>query len=308
MSQQPLSQHRAIGSETVDITIKPEGGKVDRSLSIQAEHRIKNFLSDSENRAIALSDLEKTLRQMDVSEDHLVKIARIVVSFLQDSSSFDDSEARARIVLMLTNYGGSDFPTVVERNRLNRSQLLFRTIRPLIKEVDGLLLDYGTGEGHLGQLIHDKMNLFVNGVDVEDFRHPTITIPLSLVKNGKTPYLDNQADAAVVTDVLHHSEDDGLILDELTRVIRRKLIVLETVPTGGNDDEIQHNRDRILFNDFVYNRLIHGNTIPLPGRYRTADEWREQFEKRGWKSTHEDELETWQMVMRDARHLFVFER
>ncbi len=148
----------------------------------------------------------------------------------------------------------------------------------------------------------------VIGVDVRDYRAEGVTIPIKILNSSKTPFNNNEFSTVLMSNVAHHEADNESVIAELTRIVRDKLVVIETVPNGNTPDEIEADRDRTFMNDYLYNRLFHNADIPVPGTYETPQGWIDRFEKHGWQVSYSENLGYDQPVIRDVHHLLTFKR
>jgi SAM-dependent methyltransferase len=131
----------------------------------------------------------------------------------------------------------------------------------------GSVLDVGCGDGLLASLLADRLpKTEFRGIDVlvrEDTH-----VPVEYFDGIEIPFADNSFDAIMLVDVLHHTEDPGLLMQEAKRVARRHIILKD------------HTRDGILSNstlrfmDWVGN-AHHG--VALPYNYLSQAEWNELF-------------------------------
>lgn len=143
-----------------------------------------------------------------------------------------------------------------------------RRIRRLATEiahrlpVDARVIDVGCGSGDLAALImRMRPDVSIEGIDV--LVRPGTAIPVHAYDGQHIPFADNAFDAAMVVDVLHHTDDPAAVLAEISRV----------APTVIIKD---HLRDGVAANltlrfmDWVGN-AAHG--VRLPYNYLSRREW-----------------------------------
>ncbi|MBN8809189.1 MAG: class I SAM-dependent methyltransferase [Sphingomonas sp.] len=125
------------------------------------------------------------------------------------------------------------------------------------------VLDVGCGSGDLAQLVMlQRPDVRIEGIDV--LVRPNTAIPVTEYDGSHIPFEDNAFDAAMVVDVLHHTDDPALVLAEIARVA--PMVVIK-----------DHLRDGIAagptlrFMDWVGN-AAHG--VRLPYNYLSHREWK----------------------------------
>lgn len=124
------------------------------------------------------------------------------------------------------------------------------------------VLDVGCGSGDLAALVMTmRPDVRIEGIDV--LVRPGTAIPVTAYDGEHIPFPDNHFDAAIVVDVLHHTDDAALVLAEIARVA--PVVIVK-----------DHLRDGLLANttlrfmDWVGN-AAHG--VRLPYNYLSRREW-----------------------------------
>lgn len=124
------------------------------------------------------------------------------------------------------------------------------------------VLDVGCGSGDLAALVMQlRPDVRIEGIDV--LVRPGTAIPVTAFDGAHIPFPDNSFDAAIVVDVLHHTDDPALVLAEIARVA--PVVIVK-----------DHLRDGVLANttlrfmDWVGN-AAHG--VRLPYNYLSRREW-----------------------------------
>jgi SAM-dependent methyltransferase len=124
------------------------------------------------------------------------------------------------------------------------------------------VLDVGCGSGDLAVLVMDlRRDVRIEGIDVLVRRGTAI--PVTAFDGEHIPFPDNSFDAAIVVDVLHHTDNPALVLAEIARVA--PVVIVK-----------DHLRDGIAANltlrfmDWVGN-AAHG--VRLPYNYLSGREW-----------------------------------
>ena len=125
------------------------------------------------------------------------------------------------------------------------------------------VLDVGCGDGTLDSLIlRARPDLTINGIDV--LVRPQTFIPVTPFDGATIPYPDHAFDVVMFVDVLHHTNDPMVLLQEAKRIARQAIVLKD------------HTKDGVLagptlrFMDWVGNRH-HG--IVLPYNYWTHSQW-----------------------------------
>lgn len=134
------------------------------------------------------------------------------------------------------------------------------------------VLDVGCGSGDLAALIlSERPDLTIEGIDV--LVRPGTAIPVTEYDGEHIPFPDGSFDAAIVVDVLHHTDDPALVLAEISRVA--PIVIVK-----------DHLRDGLFagltlrFMDWVGN-AAHG--VRLPYNYLSRREWTQI-----WQTLHLD--------------------
>ena len=132
------------------------------------------------------------------------------------------------------------------------------------------VLDVGCGSGDLAALILARRDdVSIEGIDV--LVRPQTAIPVHAYDGASIPFPDDHFDAAIVVDVLHHTDDPEAVLTEIMRVA--PLVVVK-----------DHLRDGVLAGatlrvmDWVGN-AAHG--VRLPYNYLSSRQWRAIWQRLG---------------------------
>jgi alpha-1,6-mannosyltransferase len=158
------------------------------------------------------------------------------------------------------------------------------------------VLDLGAGEGFVGAEAAKSTNAEVILADVIDLNRTSL--PFVRYNGRSLPFTDNYFDAVLLSYVLHHCDEPGVVLDEVRRVAADRVIVLESV--------IENHRDRrwLSFADRLANRLRSaGRMDESTLHFDTVAGWRRQFRDAGLTVVAEERRGRWF----HKRHLFVLE-
>jgi ubiquinone/menaquinone biosynthesis C-methylase UbiE len=103
----------------------------------------------------------------------------------------------------------------------------FSYLKDYISQHD-VVLDVGTGNGLLAELIRNNVGAQVIGIDVVDLNR---TKSKTLLFNGQAiPFEDNKFTVSICLFMLHHARDQKTLLQEIKRVTKSTIIIFEDVP------------------------------------------------------------------------------
>lgn len=274
--------------------------------------RIKQSLDDIETRKKVTEDFLYTFGQLGLLPDDAEKLCNSVFELLLSNKSLLDIEQETLHIfedIKINNNGAEQNLIEILHEKLkDRAKIIASQILPYFEDIKGKVIDYGAGDGQVTQILHDKLGLDTEGVDVRLYKASNITVPIKLFNGDHVEAADGEYEAGLLTNVLHHEKNNEKILDELDRVVRHKLVVLETVPIGETEKVMEQDKDRTFMNDYLYNRLFHSADVPVPGTFETPQKWIERFTKHGWRLISEEDLGFDQPTIKDRHYLFVFER
>jgi SAM-dependent methyltransferase len=154
-------------------------------------------------------------------------------------------------------HGGLVFP--------RRVRVLTEHLGALLPE-SGRVLDIGCGDGEIARhLMERRPGLRLQGVDV--LVRENAKIKVEAFDGRVLPYADRTFDAALLVDVLHHTDEPAALLAEAARVAPVVVVKdhLADAPLA---------RPRLRLMDFVGN-AHHG--VRLPYNYWTNARWQEAF-------------------------------
>jgi len=161
---------------------------------------------------------------------------------------------------------------------LHEKLVFGRRVRVLAQHLAALIppqarvLDVGCGDGTVDQLIAQQLpGVSIEGIDV--LVRPAVKIPMRPFNGVRIPYADASFDVVMFVDVLHHTDDPLLLLQEAQRV--GKIILVK-----------DHFRKGFLagptlrFMDWVGN-AHHG--VVLPYNYWSERQWDDAIQMVGLK-------------------------
>ncbi len=275
------------------------------------QERIQQSLSNPETLSKVRANFLHTFEQIGLSTERAQELRDTIMEMLSSQKTVLETEHEALRLFKSTkisNGSESNLIEAIHEKLQDRADLIFQQLAPHLENTAGPVIDYGAGDGQVTQKLNDKLGLAIEGVDVRSYTDPKVTVPISTFDGGTVDAPDKAFEAGVITNVLHHEQNNEKIIRELDRIVEKKIIVIETVPMGGSEEEMDQDKDRTFMNDYFYNRLFHNADVPVPGTYETPQGWVDRFKKYGWTVTHEKDLGVDQDVIEDRHYLFVFER
>lgn len=152
-----------------------------------------------------------------------------------------------------------------------------KMVREIEKEIAGQqkILDVGCGSGILAKKIQEKLRAEIIGIDIVD--HRLFPIPFQIFDGKKIPFPDNYFDVAIISFVLHHTDNPKEILEETKRVAK-KIIIFEDIA------EKPWEKLRCYFHFFTWN-LFFGKSKKF--NFFGEKEWKEIFFLLNLKTSNE---------------------
>lgn len=124
------------------------------------------------------------------------------------------------------------------------------------------VLDVGCGSGDLAVLVMRlRPDVTIEGIDV--LVRPHTAIPVHAYDGAHIPFPDHAFDAAMVVDVLHHTDDPEAVLAEIARIA--PMVIVKDHLRNGVGANLT-----LRFMDWVGN-AAHG--VRLPYNYLSRREW-----------------------------------
>lgn len=132
---------------------------------------------------------------------------------------------------------------------------------------DHSVLDVGCGDGYVASLILDQRpDLSFRGIDVA-VREDT-GIPVEQFDGERLPFEDRSFDCVMFVDVLHHTDDPNVLLQEARRVARKSIVIKDHLREGFLG------QTTLAFMDYVSNAR-HGTALPYT--FLSQSEWNQLF-------------------------------
>lgn len=155
---------------------------------------------------------------------------------------------------------------VVYSRRMGR---LTELLTPLLADSKSVL-DVGCGDGKIDRLLLNKSKekFDIKGIDV--LVRPDTYIKVTEYDGSHIPYEDGSFDTVMAIDVLHHTDDPGVVLAEMVRVAKSTVIIKDHVKGGL----VSYCKLRAM--DYVGNAHYH---VRLPYNYLTKRQWDDYIKK-----------------------------
>jgi SAM-dependent methyltransferase len=272
------------------------------------KQKMEVSLSDLVTKEKTFKDFSKTFYLIGLDQESSDTLAQQIIEVMASPVSLEESERKARDLFKKNIVDGKPFTDRIFEKFTGRAELIYDQVQGYFGDISGKVIDYGAGDGQVTQLLHDNLNLSTDGVDVRDFRASSTTVPIRIFDGHNVPVADEYYEAGLMTNVAHHEKDNEKIIKELTRIIKHRLVLIETVPAGSTVEEVEADRGRTFLNDALWNRYFQNANIPVPGTYETPEGWISRFQKHGWKVIESIDLGIDQPMVQDIHHLLVLEK
>lgn len=194
-------------------------------------------------------------------------IRRILIQAAGNNASLYDTEQKIRQSIQKT----IRMKTAVQKPLLERAERIYANIREYLCGEE--LLDYGAGNGIVSNFIARRNGQKVCMMDTVDYNQTGL--PLTKITEGqRIPARNKSFDTTICILVLHHSDNPEFILDELVRVTRQRIVIIE-----GDIDEPESLIMNSFF-DWFMNRIGTLTDINVPLNFKTTAQWQALFRQR----------------------------
>ena len=183
--------------------------------------------------------------------------------FIQDISVFEVEEILHKLIWDCNVSG-----TIDERLK-EEEELVFDEIKNHF--VKGNTLDVGTGSGKIAQKVNDA-GFPTTIIDVIDFNKSNLK--LTVYDGENIPFPENEFENVTLMTVLHHCQSYMKTLNEVIRVSKNNIIIIESVYTD------QHEYYCDMFFDWLWNRVVYRD-VNVPFNFNKPEEWEKIFREKG---------------------------
>ena len=293
--------------------------KIEQEISPEKEGRlrtmkehIKHSLENETTQEKVADNFSYVFEQLGLSPEEAKRLCDNIFTLLSSDKSLSDIEKKALHIFenIKLKFGDKEASLIeiLHEKMKDRVKIIASQVAPHFEDIKGKVIDYGAGDGQVTQKLHDQLGLDIEGVDVRLYKDSNVTIPIMLLNSDYVEVADGTYEAALLTNVLHHEKANEKIFDELDRIVRRKLVIIETIPVGENEEIMEQDKDRTFMNDYLHNRLFHNDDVPVPGTFETPKKWVDRFAQHGWKLVNEEDFGFDQPIFKLRHYLFVFEK
>lgn len=197
----------------------------------------------------------------------------------------------------LTNLYMKAIKTFIKKQEVLRAQKISQLCKRFIKP-RGNVLDLGSGTGYIAEEIKRDYGAKITCIDIVDYNQSSL--PLLLYDGENLPFEENTFDIALLTFVLHHSDNPLSLLEEAKRVLRPQgaIIILEDIYTNWLEYLIT------LIIDFFLNLPYRVRT---PFNFKQESEWMSIIKQLDLKVKHKKLIRLYKLD--PVKHiLFVVEK
>lgn len=276
------------------------------------ELRIKRILHDPKEQAKVRADLMTMLENLGLDKKRADELCAQVFALYLSTNSLADIDNKAyelaRQTEVIINSKKLSLLEVLDKQRSQRLEATFTQYATYLQSEKGRVIDYGAGDGVLTQMLHDKLGINIEGVDIKVVKGVGVNVPILQFNGEHVLVADKYYSAGIISLVLHHEMNNERILIELDRIVSNKLIVKENIPAGTTEEEILQNMDRTFMLDYLMTRMFRNHNIPAPGTFETPSGWKSRFAKYGWEIQHERDLGFDASYVPIRKYLLVFTR
>lgn len=138
---------------------------------------------------------------------------------------------------------------------------------------DEILLDFGCGDLLMAKDLKNKFeNLKITGVDVVNFENKNKDIKFIKYNGEKLPFKKNHFDVVISFHVLHHTTNPEKYFNEIARVAKKKIILVESVARSRLEFP------GMMFMDWLFN-IWKPEKIPLTYKFLSFFDWNRIFKR-----------------------------
>lgn len=147
------------------------------------------------------------------------------------------------------------------------------------------VLDFGCGDLSFAKALKNEKNfLKITGVDVVDFHNRDKNVTFIHYDGERIPCKDKSFDTVISYFVLHHTNDARKYFQEILRVAKKRIILVESVARTPIDFP------GMKFMDWLFN-VWKPEPIPLTYQFLSKKEWYEIFKQNNLRLQSEIDAE-----------------
>jgi len=258
-------------------------------------------------REIVSKDFSVVLNKIGFTEGQIKIITEKFLFLTTNSHTTEIFEESFHEFIFKQKIGEFSFEDAFKKLELVRANRIYSEISGLFNLSDKVL-DYGCGNGLVGQLLSDNDKLFITGCDVVIYPNESVNFPILKLEGYNLDVVTNSFEGGYANSVIHHDENVEKVVQEISRVVSHKFVLIEDTLQGNSEIEKNNHSERLFINDYIYNRLLNKSNIPVPGKYKTAEEWSNLFSRYGWRLTKNDKLGWSSILPAVFRERLIFSR
>lgn len=162
------------------------------------------------------------------------------------------------------------------------------------------ILDIGAGSGWIGEEIQKRKNVKVALLDIINFNQTNSK--LVLYDGENIPFANNYFDTSLLISTLHHCLKPLKVLEEARRVTKKKIIIIEDVPTPWINKVFLYLWD---FSGYLITFLVKPPGEGIPFNFKKVSGWQKIFKDFQLKIIFQKEFQSYKVI----RHvLFVVQK
>lgn len=180
-----------------------------------------------------------------------------------------------------------------------RKEKIVNTFNEFINQ-DEKILDIGAGGGWISEEIQKRKNAKVTLLDIINFNQTNLK--LVLYDGENIPFPNNYFDTSLLIFTLHHCLKPLKVLEEARRVTKKKIIIIEDIPTPWINKVFLYLWD---FSGYLISFLVKPPGEKIPFNFKKVSGWQKIFKDFQLKIIFQKEFQSYKII----RHvLFIVEK
>lgn len=266
--------------------------------------RIRQIIKD-EGRIV--EDFNTLLTTIGFSVEKSEEIIKIFFELIDKELILEDARSKFESYIKGQEINNLPFTTAFDQLMKKRADRIYGEIANVLA-CKGKILDFGCGNGMVGELLHSRNNLEISGCDVIVTENTDLHIKILKFDGYHLEVPDNNFEAGYANSVLHHIENPERAVKELSRVVSKRFVLIEDTLQGDTKEAIDKHKDRLFVNDLFFNYFLTDKNIPMPECYKESGDWVDMFVKYGFKLTEKTDLGWSKILPAVFRARLVFEK